>query len=199
MTIPNSQIHPALASLLQSVLVVAQRPPQRRLVAVCTVLLHLGGDGAQLRGQPAGQLVELVAGLIGGRLHGDQCVEQIVQVRRQITVREVRMLGQDVGGRVVHLVPAAQQQDVAERLGRTGGRSQFQQKGQSAQSEAAHTGGRLAERQIVQRDRIEFGLGARRQIEQRLAGSFNWMDVFGSQVGIDCVQIRQILNVLLPS
>lgn len=106
--------------------------------------------------------------------------------RRQIFVRQVCMLGQNIRRRVVHLVLAAQQQNVAKRLERTRGRTQFQQEGEAPQAESTGARRAFGQRQIVQRHRIEFRLGARRQIEQRLAGTFDLKNLNYTNVYISC-------------
>ncbi len=52
------------------------------------------------------------------RLHHQRRVEELVELARQILVREVGVLGEDVGGEVVVLVLAVEQQQVGEGLGR---------------------------------------------------------------------------------
>ena len=82
------------------------------------VYLNLLGKLPQLFCMLGRYCVKFAVGLIRRGLLGDERLKEVVEVGREVLVRQVGVLGQHVRGQVVVLVLAVQQQQVAECLGR---------------------------------------------------------------------------------
>ena len=102
---------------------------------------------------------------LGCALCHDGCIQELVQVRAQVLVRQVSVLRQHVRSKVVVLVLDVQQQQVAERLRREG--RVLQQEVQLAEA-TRRVLVNVHQALVVQRDRVQLVLAARRHVTQRL-------------------------------
>mmetsp|Transcript_45291 Transcript_45291/g.107995 ORF Transcript_45291/g.107995 Transcript_45291/m.107995 type:complete len:268 (-) Transcript_45291:698-1501(-) len=114
-----------------------------------------------------GEAVELVVGLVGACLQQDRRVQETVEIRREVLVRQRRVVRHDVGGKVVVLVLAVEEQKVPERLGRE---RRLPHQPVHLLEASSRVLLHVHQREVVQRYRVEFFLGAGGHVREGLLG-----------------------------
>mmetsp|Transcript_35995 Transcript_35995/g.119196 ORF Transcript_35995/g.119196 Transcript_35995/m.119196 type:complete len:432 (-) Transcript_35995:451-1746(-) len=141
---------------------------------------------------PLGKVVKLSVGLLRRRLHAERGVQELVQLRREELVGEVRILSEDVGGEVVVVVLCVEQQQVGESLGR-------ERRIGEQEVELSEPRLRLQlhshQRRVVERDWVELLVRSRRHVGERLHSCLKVPHrIFDRRLEIERLHQRRLLQ-----